>query len=70
METDKVVVRQRELGRPVGSEVCILTGHAPMFFEIQPCRARYQRGGSTWAIELSGGFVEVFGDRVTVVTKR
>jgi F-type H+-transporting ATPase subunit epsilon len=63
-----VVVRRKE-ERPLGSEMLILPGHGPMLARVQACNLRVYKDGRTRHLEVEGGFLEVRGDKVTLVTK-
>ncbi|HEV2176460.1 MAG TPA: F0F1 ATP synthase subunit epsilon [Terriglobia bacterium] len=45
----------------------VLPGHAPLLSELKPGELTYTGTGVTRHAAVSGGFVEVLGDRVTVL---
>jgi len=65
-----VVLRRRERRFEIGSEIAIFPRHGPMLVRIPVAPAKYERGGETVHLALSGGFAEVRMDRVVVVTPR
>jgi F-type H+-transporting ATPase subunit epsilon len=69
-EVDVVVVRRREPGREIGSEVAIYPFHEPLLVRMPVAPVRYHRGNSITHVAVAGGFAEVVGDRVVVVTPR
>src|SRR5947209_1371893 len=50
-----------------GGELGILPGHTPLISELQTGLLSYTRGGQTLRLLVSGGFVEVNDDRVSVL---
>ena len=50
-----------------GGELGILPGHTPLISELQTGVLSYTRGGDTRRLLVSGGFVEVNDDRVSVL---
>src|SRR2546423_11595857 len=50
-----------------GGELGILPGHTPLISELQTGVLSYTRGGDTRRLLVSGGFVEVNEDRVSVL---
>lgn len=66
-DIDGVVVRRKEPD-PLGSELLIRPLHSPMLARVQPCTMRYYKAGETRFVDVDGGFMEVKGDHVTLVT--
>lgn len=66
-EVDEVVVRRKERRFDPGSEVAVFPRHGPLLVRITDSTARYLKGGRVSQLELGGGFVEVYLDRVTVM---
>lgn len=52
----------------VNGEIGILTNHAPLISALKSGILSYSRGGTTEKMVISGGFVEVGTDRVSVLT--
>jgi F-type H+-transporting ATPase subunit epsilon len=50
-------------------ELGILPGHAPMISQLQTGILSYVQGGTTHLLLVSGGFVEVNHDRVSVLAE-
>jgi F-type H+-transporting ATPase subunit epsilon len=50
-----------------GGELGILPGHTPLISELRTGVLSYTRGADTRRLLVSGGFVEVNGDRVSVL---
>jgi F-type H+-transporting ATPase subunit epsilon len=48
-------------------ELGILPGHTPLISQLQTGVLAYTQGGTTRRLLVSGGFVEVNGDRVSVL---
>jgi F-type H+-transporting ATPase subunit epsilon len=48
-------------------EVGILTNHAPLISTLKPGILAYTRGGATERLVVSGGFIEVSADKVSVL---
>lgn len=48
-------------------ELGILPGHTPLISQLRTGALSYTQGGETRRIHVSGGFVEVKADRVTVL---
>lgn len=69
-EVDAVVLRRRERRFELGSEFAILPMHAAMLVRMPIAPVRYRKGGETLHLALAGGFAEVRGDRVLLVTPR
>ena len=51
----------------LGGELGILPGHTPLISALQTGVLSYTQGGTTRRLLVSGGFVEVSGDRVSVL---
>ena len=52
-----------------GGELGILPGHAPLISDLQEGVLSYNEDGTTFQLHVSGGFVEVNGDRVSVLAE-
>jgi F-type H+-transporting ATPase subunit epsilon len=52
-----------------GGELGILPGHAPLISELQTGVLSYDEEGTTFQLHVSGGFVEVNDDRVSVLAE-
>ena len=52
-----------------GGEMGILPGHAPLISELQTGVLAYTEDGTTFQLHVSGGFVEVNDDRVSVLAE-
>lgn len=52
-----------------GGELGILPGHAALISELQTGVLSYDEDGTTFQLHVSGGFVEVSGDRVSVLAE-
>jgi len=50
-----------------GGELGILPGHTPLISQLGTGVLSYTQGGATARLLVSGGFVEVTGDRVSVL---
>ncbi len=50
-------------------EMQILPGHAALISELKTGVLAYNQGGTTSQLHVSGGFVEVSGDRVSVLAE-
>jgi F-type H+-transporting ATPase subunit epsilon len=50
-----------------GGELGILPGHTPLISELQTGMLSYTRGAETRRLMVSGGFVEVNDDRISVL---
>jgi F-type H+-transporting ATPase subunit epsilon len=53
----------------VGGEVGILPGHIPLLAQVEHGELRVTKGSETKLLAVSGGFVEVEGDRVHVLAE-
>jgi F-type H+-transporting ATPase subunit epsilon len=51
----------------LGGELGILPGHTPLISQLQTGILSYTQGATTHRLHVSGGFVEVNGDRVSVL---
>ena len=51
----------------LGGELGILPGHTPLISQLQTGVLSYTQGGATRRMMISGGFVEVSDDRVSVL---
>ena len=45
----------------------VLRGHEPMVAAVKAGELRYQAGGKSHSIAVGDGFVEILGDRVTLI---
>ena len=52
-----------------GGELGILPGHAPLISELQTGVLSYTEDGTTFQLHVSGGFVEVNDDHVSVLAE-
>ncbi|MCA1850714.1 MAG: F0F1 ATP synthase subunit epsilon [Acidobacteria bacterium] len=52
-----------------GGELGILPGHTPLISQLQTGVLSYQQNGVTHRLHVSGGFVEVNDDRVSVLAE-
>ena len=52
-----------------GGEMGILPGHAPLISELQTGVLSYNEDGTVFQLHVSGGFVEVNDDRVSVLAE-
>jgi F-type H+-transporting ATPase subunit epsilon len=52
-----------------GGELGILPGHAPLISELQAGVLSYNEDGTTFQMLVSGGFVEINDDRVSVLAE-
>ncbi len=69
-EVEVVVLRRRERRFELGSELAVFPLHAPTLIRVPVAPLRYRKGGRTEHLAVGGGFAEVKGDRVLVVTPR
>ncbi|HKP46191.1 MAG TPA: F0F1 ATP synthase subunit epsilon [Pyrinomonadaceae bacterium] len=53
----------------LGGEIGILPGHTPLISQLQTGVLSYATGGSTSQLHVSGGFVEVNDDKVSVLAE-
>lgn len=52
----------------VDGSIGVLPRHAPMVAALRPGVLRYKQGGKYLPVAVSGGFAEVTGDSITVLT--
>lgn len=77
LQLEVVTPERRVLAEPVNSvtvpgrsgEMQILPGHAAMISELKTGVLSYTENGSTFQLHVSGGFVEVNDDRVSVLAE-
>src|ERR687893_2191938 len=75
IQLEVVTPERRVLAEPVdavtvpglGGELGILPGHTPLISQLQTGVLSYAQGGTTRRLLVSGGFVEVNADRVSVL---
>jgi F-type H+-transporting ATPase subunit epsilon len=67
---DLVVVRRREPEREVGSEVAVYPRHEPLLVRLPVAPVRFYTGTDITYLAVSGGFAEVNGNRIVIVTPR
>jgi F-type H+-transporting ATPase subunit epsilon len=75
LQLEVVTPERRVLDEPVemvtipgfGGELGILPGHTPLISRLQTGVLSYTKGGRTLQLHVSGGFVEVNDDRVSVL---
>jgi F-type H+-transporting ATPase subunit epsilon len=67
---DLVVVRRREPGREIGSEVAVYPRHEALLVRLPVAPVRYYTGTDITWLAVAGGFAEVSRDRVVIVTPR
>ncbi len=53
----------------LNGELGILPGHVPLISQLQTGVLTYMQGGATHKLHVSGGFVEVNADRVSVLAE-
>ena len=53
----------------LNGELGILPGHVPLISQLQTGVLTYTQGGATHRLHVSGGFVEVNADRVSVLAE-
>ena len=53
----------------LNGELGILPGHTPLISQLQTGVLSYTQGGTTHRLHVSGGFVEVNADRVSVLAE-
>ncbi|MBA2503345.1 MAG: F0F1 ATP synthase subunit epsilon [Pyrinomonadaceae bacterium] len=54
----------------LAGEIGILPGHTPLISQLQTGVLSFVAGGAAQRLHVSGGFVEVSADRVTVLAER
>jgi F-type H+-transporting ATPase subunit epsilon len=77
LQLEVVTPERRVLSEQVNSvtvpgrsgEMGILPGHAPLISELQTGVLSYNEDGSVFQLHVSGGFVEVADDRVSVLAE-
>lgn len=77
LQLDVVTPDRRVLAEPVdtvtlpglGGELGILPGHTPLISQLQTGVLSYERSGRTFQLHVSGGFVEVNDDRISVLAE-
>jgi F-type H+-transporting ATPase subunit epsilon len=77
LQLEVVTPARRVLSEPVNSvtvpgrngEMQILPGHAALISELQTGVLAYNQGGATSRLHVSGGFVEISDDRVSVLAE-
>ena len=77
LQLDVVTPERRVLAEPVdmvtvpglGGELGILPGHTPLISQLQTGVLTYSKAGGNFQLHVSGGFVEVNDDRVTVLAE-
>ena len=77
LQLDVVTPARRVLAEPVdmvtvpglGGELGILPGHTPLVSQLQTGILSYTKEGRTFQLHVSGGFVEVNDDNVSVLAE-
>ena len=77
LQLEVVTPERRVLSEPVdmvtvpglGGELGILPGHTPLISQLQTGVLSYQKGGTTFQLHVSGGFVEIRDDQVSVLAE-
>ncbi len=69
-QVDVVVFRRKERLFELGSEIAIFPRHAPLLIRIPAAPVRFRKEGRTSYVAVGGGFVEIKGNEVLVVTPR
>src|SRR6266571_8734885 len=77
LQLDVVTPERRVLAEPVdmvtvpglGGELGILPGHTPLISQLQSGVLSYTKGGNPLQLHVSGGFVEVKDDHVSVLAE-
>jgi len=64
---DEVVLRRREPGRDLGSEVAVLRRHGPELIATCAHELRFRRGGSVSKVAVGPGVAEVLDEHVTLL---
>ncbi|MEX0326933.1 MAG: ATP synthase F1 subunit epsilon [Puniceicoccaceae bacterium] len=52
-----------------GGEIDVLPGHIPLMSMIDPGELRYYQGGQPESIAIARGFIQIIGDKVSVLTE-
>ena len=55
------------IARGIEGELAILPHHTPLMTTLQPGELRVKQGGEEFSLAVSGGFLEVRPDRVTIL---
>ena len=66
-DLDEVVMRRREAGDHLGSEVAVLRHHGPTLLRTADCVVRYRRGTSVSRVHVEPGVAEVLDEIVTML---
>ena len=77
LQLDVVTPDRRVLAEPVdmvtlpglGGELGILPGHTPLISQLQTGVLSYEKSGRTFQLHVSGGFVEINDDRISVLAE-
>ena len=69
-QVDVVVFRRKEKRFELGSEIALFPRHAPTLIRIPVAPVRYRKGERSYYVAVGGGFVEIKGNQVLVVTPR
>jgi F0F1-type ATP synthase epsilon subunit len=69
-QVDVVVFRRKEKRFELGSEIALFPRHAPTLIRIPVAPVRYRKGERISHVAVGGGFVEIRGNEVLVVTPR
>lgn len=69
-QVDSIVFRRRERRFELGSEIAIYPNHAPLLIRIPVAPVRYWKESQICYVAIGGGFVEIKGDQVLVITPR
>jgi len=64
---DEVVLRRREPGRDLGSEVAVLRRHGPELIATCAHELRFRRGGSVSKVAVGPGVAEVLDEHVALL---
>ena len=64
---DRVVLRRREDGFELGSELAILPRHGDMMVRLPECDIRMLSGGEEATHHVFGGYAEVTNDTITIL---
>jgi len=69
-QVEVIVFRRKEKLFELGSELAIFPCHAPLLIRIPVAPLRFRKEGRTSYVAVGGGFVEIKGNEVLVVTPR
>jgi F-type H+-transporting ATPase subunit epsilon len=77
IQLEVVTPERRVLAEPVdmvtvpglGGELGILPGHTPLISQLQTGVLTYAQDGKSFSLQVSGGFVEVRDDHVSVLAE-